>query len=178
MRTVFGSLVLGSVLALAIGTGRVAAEEKAAAKPSEEDIDIKSVPPAVLETVKGRFKDATVVGASQETTAEGKEVYEISMKREGKSIDSILTPAGDLVLIEMQVTRKELPEPVTTALDTNYPKAKFQLYEEVYEVTEKVEKLAYYEVLLTDKAKQLQAVELGADGKVLKVEKKQPGEVD
>jgi hypothetical protein len=174
MRTVFGSLVLGSMVALAMGSGRVMAAEK----PSEVDIDIKALPPAVLETVKERFKDATVVGASQETTAEGKDVYEVSMKRAGKSIDSILTPAGEFVLIEMQVTRKELPEPVATALDTNYPKAKVRLYEEVYEVAEKVEKLAYYEVLLTDKAKQLQAVEFGSDGKILKVEKKNPGEVD
>jgi hypothetical protein len=155
------------------------AETKATATPpAEQTIDVKSVPAPVLETVTNRFKDAEIVAATLEKTAAGKDVYEISMKRASKTIDSILTPEGDFVLIEVQIDRKGLPTPVATSLDKGYPQAKIERYEEIYTVADKVETLAYYEVLLVDKKKQLQSVEYGLDGKVLKIEMKKAGEVD
>ena len=136
------------------------------------EVPVDSVPGPVTNTVAARFPGIDVEGYAREQTEEGAIVYEVSLDSEGKTIDLTLTPEGALTLIEKEISRKDLPAPVTKTLDGEYPKARFRLVEEAIEVNGKEEKLEYYEVLLMTRDKQLRAVQLSPDGKVLKVEKK------
>jgi hypothetical protein len=136
------------------------------------EVPVDSVPGPVTNTVTVRFPDVEVAGFARETTEAGAIVYEVSLEDEGKAIDLTLTPEGALVLIEKEISRKDLPAPVAQTLDSEYPKARFRLVEEAIKVDGKEEKLDYYEVLLMTRDKQLRAVQLSPEGKVLKVEKK------
>ena len=139
---------------------------------SAGEMSAKSAPRPVMQTVTARFKDAKVVGVAREKTEDQKEVYEVSLVDQGRHIDVILNPDGSMVLFEREIAFKELPQPVAATLGEQYAKARYKLVEEVYKMVEGKEALAYYEMLLTDSKKQVAAVEIAADGKILKVEKK------
>jgi hypothetical protein len=143
-----------------------------AADARAADVELSAVPAPVMETIKARFQDIPIAGAAEEKTPEGQQIYEIQLDDKGKNIDTSLTPEGTLFLIEREITRKELPKPVLASLDKDFAKNRTRMVEECIEVKEGTETLAHYEVLLMNADKQLRAVQLAADGKVLKVEKK------
>jgi len=136
------------------------------------ELQIRAVPKPVLDAAKTRFKAAKYVGAAKETTAAGEVVYEVTLAQKGMNIDLMLTPEGAITLIEKQIARKSLPKAVSDTLNLRYPKAKYQICEEVYNVEAGKETLAYYEAVLVDPAKQTWAVELELNGAVRKVENK------
>ena len=149
-----------------------------AAAAGAGEVQSRAVPKPVMDAAKGRFKAAKYVGASKEKNEAGDWVYEVSMSEKGMNIDMTLTPAGAITLIEKQIARKDLPAPLGDTLMARYPKAKYQLFEQVYTVDKDgKETLAYYEATLVDPHKQTWAVELALDGTVRKVDNK-TGEVD
>ena len=143
------------------------------------EVALDQVPKVVMDAVTTRFADATVRAAATEKTPEGNEVYEINL--EGKdlnNIDMTLTPEGAMVLIEQQIERERLPAALAKTLEAKFPKARYRLIEEVITMKDKEEKLSHYEVLLITRQKQIRSVEVGLDGKILKVEKKTSEEED
>ena len=137
------------------------------------EVALDKVPKPVLETVKARFTDVEVTSAGKEKAEDGKEIYEIGMEdKDQNHIDVTLTPEGAMVLIEQQIDRKDLPGPIAKTLEGKYPKARYRIVERIIQVVEKEEKLKSYEVLLVTPKKQIRAVELAPDGKILKEEKK------
>jgi hypothetical protein len=141
------------------------------------DIALDKVPKVVMDAVQTRIQDAKVAGAAKIKDPNGEEVYEIGMDREGMAIDLTVTPEGNITLIERQITRKELPEPIITTLAGKYPKAKYRVIQEATQVKGTEESLLHYEVLLITTEKQIRAVQLDAAGKILK-EEKQTAEED
>ena len=137
-----------------------------------QEMAVETVPKPVLATVEARFPDLKMTGAAQEKDEAGNLIYEVSLDDKGKNIDVTLTPEGTLTLIEKEIARKTLPEPVTKALAAEFPKARYKIVEEVIAVQGKEEKLDYYEVLLVNTEKQLRGVKIGLDGKILDIEKK------
>jgi len=98
--------------------------------------------------------------------ADGKMVYEVTLKQDGKNIDVTITPAGTITLIEKEVVFKDLPKPVAETLDKKYPKANYKLIEEVIKITDGKETLEYYEAhLVTADNKPIEA-EVLPDGKL------------
>jgi hypothetical protein len=160
----------GRKAGFAVAIGAVLAT--AAADVGAAEVELSEIPAPVMETIKARFADIKVVGAANEVTPEGQTVWEITLDDKGKNIDTMVTPEGALLLIEREITRKELPKPVQASLDSKFAKSRYRLVEECIEVKDKVETLAYYEVMLVQPDKQLRAVQLGLDGKIEKVEKK------
>lgn len=140
-------------------------------RADEEKVPLDKVPKPVLEAAKKRFPKAEVVGASTEKK-DDKTVYEIELKEAGKTIDVTLTPEGVITTIEQEIDAKDLPKPVTEALDKKYPKAKFNIVEVVYAVKDGKEALDFYEVELVTADKKVFEVKLGADGTVKEVEEK------
>jgi hypothetical protein len=136
------------------------------------EVSVKSVPKPVHDTVKARFKDASVAGASKEQTPEGKLVYEVNLKQHGRNIDVTLAPDGSMQLIEQEIARKELPRAVADTLEKRYPKARYRMIEQVITVEAGKETLSHYEALLDDSRKKVWSVELGLDGAVRKIEDK------
>jgi uncharacterized membrane protein YkoI len=132
-----------------------------------EKVPLDKVPKAVMKTVKARFPGAELKGAGTEKE-EGKVVYEVSLEYKGHKYDVTLTPEGAINVMEKTITAKELPQVVRKALKGKYPKATYELVEEVIQVKDKEEKLAYYEVLLTTADKKKLEAEVASDGKILK----------
>jgi hypothetical protein len=132
-----------------------------------QDIPLRDVPKPVMDAVKARFKDATVVSAAKEIDEEKKLVYEVSLKRKDQTIDVILTPAGEIVLFEKSIGLKDLPAAVAKTLKEKYPKATYRILEEFYKVEKKKEILAYYEVKLVTAANKDLEVKLTAEGKII-----------
>ncbi len=149
----------------------------AIARAAEEDVKLDKVPQAILDTVKARFPDAKLRGASKETE-EGQLVYEITIKHEGHNIDVTLTPEGKLLLIERQIERKALPDAAAKKLEDEYPKAEYRIVEEIIKVDGKEEKLDFYEVLLVTADKKAVEVQVTAEGKIINVEKKNSADAD
>ena len=143
------------------------------------EIAVDKVPKPVLDKVKARFADATVTGAAKEKTEEGNEIYEISLEDESlNTIDLTLTPEGALLLIEQQIERKDLPEVVTKTLEEKYPKSRYRLVEQLFEVEDDKETLTSYEVLLVTPKKQMWSVQLDLEGAIMNVEEKFEDEDD
>jgi len=136
------------------------------------DLTLDAVPKPVMESVQTRFKDAKVVGAADEKTPEGNLIYEITLDEKGKNIDTSVNPDGSIFLIEKEVARKELPKEIAAAVEKEFPRARYRLCEQVITADKEGEKLAHYEVLLVTTAKQVRVVEIGLDGKILKIEKR------
>jgi uncharacterized membrane protein YkoI len=133
----------------------------------EEKVPLDKVPAAVLKAVKAKFKDAELVSAQTEKD-NGKLVYEINLKDKGASIDVTLSPDGKIVSIEKTIAAKDLPRPVTEALNSKYPKSEYQIVEEVTEGGKTT-----YEVLLVTADKKKIEVVLDREGKIVKEEKKE-----
>lgn len=164
---------------LAIGPVLLVSALLAGAPPaSAAEVTLDKVPAPVMETVKARFPDLKIVEAATEKNEQGETIFEISLDNNGMNIDATFTPEGPMVLMEKQITRAELPAPVAAALDKKFPKARYRIVEEVLQVKDKQETFAYYEVLLITPQKQIRGVEIAADGKILKVEKKTTEEED
>jgi uncharacterized membrane protein YkoI len=147
------------------------------AHADEEKVPLDKVPKPVMDAVKARFKDAKVTGATKEME-DKKLVYEVTIKHEDHNIDVTLTPEGEILMIEKEIAAKDLPMAVAKALQTKYPKATYKIVEEIIKVQQKEEKLAYYEVLLVTAEKQALEVQVNAEGKILKEEKKKSAKPD
>jgi RNA polymerase sigma factor (sigma-70 family) len=129
------------------------------------------VPLPVLEAVLARFPGAQLIEGERDTEA-GKVVYDLTIKHAGQIIDLLLTPQGSLVLIEKEVTSRDLPDPVSTAIQERYPQARFKKVTEVFKVENERERLHSYDVLLNAPGKRRTVeVSVAPDGTILSEEK-------
>jgi len=144
----------------------------------EVSIKVDQLPAEIRAAVTKRFPGAPITAASKETE-DGKSFYEVTIKLNGKKVDVTATPGAQLTLIEREMSKKELPAAVLQLIDAKYPKAKYNTVEDVSTVSTAGETLSYYEVLLTDTKKEKWELQVALDGsKILKTEKKKPGDVD
>ncbi len=150
----------------------------AALAGQEQSVAIRDAPTAVLHNVTARFPKAKVAGVVRETE-DGKQTYEVTLKQDGRNIDVSTTQSGQLVLIEREISRRELPAAVTRAIAARYPRATYRFAEAVTNVAASVETLGFYEVLIATADKQLLEVKVAADGSsILKVERKKSNDPD
>ncbi len=154
-----------SVVALALGSALVIFAD------DEEKVPLDKVPKAVMESVKKRFPNGEVTGASKETE-DGKTTYEINVKDNGSKIDVELTPEGAIAVIEKQIKADGLPKAVTDALEGKYPKANHTKVEEIIKVKDGNEKLECYEILLVTADNKKFEVCVSPEGKITKEEEK------
>ena len=162
---------------LGLGMAAVLLLSVVVARGDEEKVPLDKVPKPVVEAVKARFKNAEVTGASRETE-KGQVVYEVTIKDRGQNIDVTLTPQGEILLIEKEIAARDLPRAAARALEGKYPRATYKIVEEIVKVEKKQERLAYYEVLLVTAGKETLEVLVTPEGKIVKEEKKKPGEDD
>lgn len=132
----------------------------------EEKVPLDKVPKAVLKAVGAKFKGAELVSAQTEK-ADGKILYEINLKDKGHTVDVSVTQDGKIVSIEKTIAAKDLPRPVAKAIDSKYPKAKYQSVEEITE-----DGKTSYEVLLVTADKKKLEVVVDRTGKIVKEEQK------
>jgi uncharacterized membrane protein YkoI len=148
-----------------------------AAPAQEAQIKLDEVPKAVMDSAKAKFPGAKMREASKETE-DGKTVFELSMTLEDRKMDVTFEEDGTLVVVETEVSEKDLPAAVTGAILDKYPGAKIKLAESVKKGPDVKKDVDYYELHLTTADKKSAEVEVDARGKILKTEEKTAKEKD
>lgn len=64
---------------------------------TEEYVDVKSVPPAVMDAFHGKYAGATLTRAEKQTAADGKVAYELAFAASGKKKEATFTSDGGFV---------------------------------------------------------------------------------
>jgi uncharacterized membrane protein YkoI len=149
-------------LAMSVFVGVLAGLTARAEEGKEEKVPLDKVPKAVLKAVKAKFKGAELVGAQTEKDGD-KLVYEINLKDKGQAVEVSVTPDGKIVSIEKTIAAKDLPRPVSEAINSKYPKAKYKRVEELTE-----DGKTSYEVLIVTAEKKTFEVVLEPSGKIVK----------
>jgi len=96
------------VVSIVAGAGAVGAAER--------KIQMKDLPPAVLDAVRRETKDATLKGLAKETEA-GKTFYEVETEVNGHSRDLLWDETGQLVEVEEETAADAAPAAVKAALE-------------------------------------------------------------
>ena len=83
-----------------------------------------------MDSARAKFPGGEIKEASKETE-DGKTLYELEMKHDGRNMDVTFKEDGTLVLVETAIPEKEVPEAVMKAVLGKYPGAKLKLAESV-----------------------------------------------
>jgi hypothetical protein len=113
------------------------------------DIPLAQVPKAILDTVKKQFPEAQVQSTSRGID-EGKPYYDVFIKVKAQNVWVTCDARGTLLVIDREITLKDLPKPVADALTKKYSKASIQLVNEITEGSH-----VSYDVELTHNQKKL-----------------------
>ena len=123
-----------------------------------QKVQLKDLPPAVQKTVQAETKNATLVGIGKEKE-NGKTVYELETKVNGKTRDLMIDAAGRVYLVEEEVALDSVPPAVKAALQLRGRLLRLETLTKGTAVT--------YEAQVEKNGKKSE-VELGADGKPAK----------
>lgn len=157
MRSTLTCLALAAVSGTLFVAGLQAEEKK---------VPLDKLPKVVTDAVKKMFPKAELIEAASEEQ-DGKIEYEVTIKEKGKNIDVTVQADGTIETLEKEIDLKDLPKVVTDTLKKMYPKAVAESAEAVYEIEDGKEELDFYEVVLKDGDKEIEA-RINADGSVHK----------
>ncbi len=132
-----------------------------AASAQEKKIKKSDLPAAVQKTADEQSKVATVKGYNSEVE-DGKTIYEVELTVNGHSRDVSISPAGEVVELEEEVTLDSLPVEVRDGLQKKAGAGKITKVESLT----KKGKLVAYEAQVRTNGKKSE-VQVGPDGKPL-----------
>jgi hypothetical protein len=147
-----------AVLGLASGT-----------RAQEEKIPLHRVPRAVMTSAKARFPGAEIKQATKETE-DGEPVFALEMKHHRHNVDVTLKVDGTVVLVETDVTAKEVPKVVLQAIQQSYPGATVRGAVSVNKGPEVKKKADYYQFYLLTASETPALLKVDPEGKVLEPE--------
>lgn len=136
-------------------------EEAEEGKPAAPDVDLKILPPAVLNAFKTAYPKAVIRGASKETER-GVTFYEVESVDGKMNRDVLYTAGGKAVEVEESTAPGALPAAVLKALDEAYPGYEILKAEEL---TKDGQKLFELQIQVNGKKT---GVTLDATGKIIK----------
>jgi len=171
MRGLMGRLGVVAVAALVVVVARARAEDKAEKVPPDK------LPKAVMDAIKGRFPKAEITGAEKEKE-DGKVVYDIELKSEGRKYEMDIHEDGTVIEIEKEVVSKDVPEAVTKAIEAKYPKCTVKEVMEVNKVEGKKETPIHYEVTIETAEKKEMEIIVSLDGKKVRTEEEAKKEAE
>src|SRR5262245_49465348 len=120
------------ILLVHLGISLLLTRAASAADDAPVEVPLAQVPKAVLETVKKNFPEAQLQSASRGMD-EGKPFYDVFVKVKAQSVWVTCDGRGALLVIDREITLKQLPKPVADALTKKYPKATIELVNEIIE---------------------------------------------
>jgi len=152
--------VIGTAWVVVVGLAAWAGQPE-----GERKVPLDKVPKAVMDTVKARFPNAKLIGASTEKEGD-KVLYEVELKFKGLHHDVTLETNGTMILIEREIAFKDLPKKAQKTLDKEHPKANYKLIEEVIKVKKGKETLEYFEAHIVTADKNVIEVSVFPSGKL------------
>jgi uncharacterized membrane protein YkoI len=142
-------------------------EKKEEKKP--EKIAFDKVPKPVQDAVMARFPKAEVTSVEKETE-NGKVIYDIELKHNGRKYEMDILEDGTILEIEKEIPLKDVPDAVTKAIAAKYPKSTIKEVMEVNKVKGKDETPDHYEVTIETADKKTIELAVSLDGKTIKEE--------
>ncbi len=131
-----------------------------------KELSKSQVPQAVIDAFEKAFPNAKPSEFETETF-EGRAVYEVEYKENGKEYELLYSADGILVQTEEEIDVKSLPEPVAQAVNKAYPEATIK---EAEKLMKPDGTLTGYEVEIKTEGKKI-GLELDVNGKILRTEK-------
>lgn len=131
-----------------------------------KELSKSQVPQAVIDAFEKAFPNAKPSEFETETF-EGRAVYEVEYKENGKEYELLYSADGILVQTEEEIDVKSLPEPVAQAVNKAYPEATIK---EAEKLMKPDGTLTGYEVEIKTEGKKIE-LELDVNGKILRTEK-------
>jgi hypothetical protein len=128
-----------------------------AATAAEKPMKLRDLPPAVQKAMQEETKGAQVKGYAQETE-NGKVLYEVETKRDGRARDISFDSTGAVVSVEEEVPLESLPPAARAAIEKAAVGGRIGLVEKVTE-----DGAVKYEAHVTKGAKKSEVV-VKADG--------------
>jgi uncharacterized membrane protein YkoI len=159
MRRIMGWLGTSAVAGLVVLAATAAADDK--------KIPLDKVPAKVMAAIKDRFPGADVNSVEKETE-DGKVVYDVELKHNGRKYEMDIQEDGTVMEIEKEVAAKDVPEALTKAIEAKFPKATIEEVMEVNKVKGKEETPIHYEVTIVTADKKKKEVIVSLDGKTVK----------
>jgi hypothetical protein len=139
------------------------------ARAQEEKIALHRVPKAVLTSAKAKFPGSEIKKAAKEIE-DGEPVFSLEMKHNRHNVDVTLKVDGTVVLVETDVTSKEVPKVVLEAIQQSYPGATVRGAESVNKGPEVKKKADYYQFYLLTASETPALLKVDPGGKVLEPE--------
>lgn len=124
---------------------------------AETKVKMKDLPAAVQKTVTDEIKNATLVGVTKEVE-NGKTVYELETKMNGRGRDLIIAGDGSIISVEQEVTLGSVPAGAKAAIEKKAAGGKVAKVETVTEGGK-----VFYEAALVVKGKKSE-IKVSADG--------------
>ena len=138
----------------------------------DEKVPVDKLPAPVVKTAMKLFPEAKIVAASKESE-DGETFYEVEMTLNGKTIDLLFEPDGELETIEKQIEADDLPGAVKKAIKEKYADSTISKVEEITEEDDKV----LYELTFTKAGKTTEVV-FAPNGKVVEDDDKEKDDDD
>ncbi len=126
----------------------------------DEKVKFADLPEVVRKTIKAKYPEAKIGGASKETE-DGETTYEVELTIDGQAIDIVLDSDGDIEGVEREIPAEDLPRAVLVAAKTKFPDAKIGKVEEIT-----ADDVVVYELTFRIKGKDTEIV-MSPNGKIL-----------
>ncbi len=153
------------LLGFLLGCGQQG-EKADVAKKATDDLALDKIPQVVMAALKAKFPQAEIRQWTEEK--EGDIVlYDIEFTQVGRKFEADIKADGAIHNWEKQIAAENLPEAVTMAVETKYPQATLKEIMEITAVTDGIDALEGYEIVLetTDQAEV--EVTVAPDGEIL-----------
>jgi hypothetical protein len=132
------------------------------APADETKVAVGDLPKAVLKAAKARFPEAKIRGASKEVE-DGETKFEVEMTVDGKNVDLLIEPDGEIEAVEKEIEAEDLPRAVLKAAKAKFPKGKIEKVEEITLEDDKV----LYELAIAIKGEEAVEVVMAPNGKII-----------
>jgi hypothetical protein len=131
-----------------------------------EIIKLEEAPGAVRDAVAGRFPAAKVTTTERETE-KGKVVFEVALTQEDRKYEMHIKDDGTIEAVEEEISLKDVPKAVLTAVREKYPDATIEAAMEVNKFKDKKETLDHYLIAIKTGGKKAE-IGVSLDGKDVK----------
>jgi hypothetical protein len=153
------------VAAMVIGGGGCAAMHKEK-ESHEKKLMPSDVPPKVMSAMDTRFQGAQYTSITKEEE-KGNTIYDFELTQGGRKYEADVKEDGTIVEIEKAIEQRDLPAPVSDAINKKYPNATYKEVMEKSLVNGKQETPHEYEVVLTTSKGKEEEVTVSTDGKIV-----------
>jgi hypothetical protein len=133
----------------------------------------RKIPSNVMTALITKFPQARIDKWTRETE-DGNELYDIEFTQAGRKYEADISAAGTIQNWERQVAESDLPQPVLQAVTQRFPKSGLKEIMAVTAVTNGVERLEGYEIVVHRSLRRDVEITIAPDGRVLEGPGKEP----